>query len=89
MPKGLKRYMKHALTDMMIVTQMFTTGTYSIERKRHLKALWMDVKAYDKDMYYFLKYRSYNTLVSFLPFRIKGFVMMQSYLHLTRKINLG
>ncbi len=89
MPKGLKRYMKHALMDMMIITQMFTTGEYSIERKNNLKQLWSELKTYDKAMYKFLKYRSYNTLVNFFPFRLKGFIMMQSYLHLTRKINLG
>ncbi len=89
MPRGLKRYMKHALMDMMIITQMFTTGEYSRDRKKHLNDMWAELKAYDKKMYHFLKYRSYNTLVTFLPFRLKGFVMMQSYLHLTRKIKLG
>lgn len=89
MPKGLKRYMKHALMDMMIITQMFTTGKYTSQRKTDLKNLWSELKQYDRMMYKFLKYRSYNTIVSFLPFRLKGFIMLQSYLHLTRRINLG
>ena len=89
MGKGLRGYMRHALTDMMIITQMFTTGEHTKERKEDLKQLWKDVKAYDPKMYYFLKYRSYNTIVSFLPFRLKGFVMTKSYLYLTKKIKLG
>ncbi len=89
MPKGLKRYVKHNLTDMMVITQMFTTGECTNQRKKDLKTLWSELKAYDIKMYRFLKYRSYNTLVTFLPFRLKGFVMTKSYLYLTRKIKLG
>jgi glycosyltransferase involved in cell wall biosynthesis len=89
LPVDLKKYMKHALTNMMIITQMFTTGKCTKERKRKLSELWRDIKIYDKKMYYFLKYRSYNTLVTFLPFRIKGLVMTKSYMYLAKKIKLG
>ncbi len=89
MQKGLKTYMLHNLTDMMIITQMFTTGDTSKKRKEDLKTLWHELKSYDKEMYYFLKYRSYNTIVTFLPFRLKGFIMTKSYLYLTKKIKLG
>lgn len=89
MNKGLRGYMRHALTDMMLITQMFTTGENTKERKDDLKKLWQDVKLYDKKMYNFLKYRSYNVIVSFLPFRIKGFVMRKGYLYLAKKIKLG
>lgn len=88
-PKGLKNYIKHFLTITMIVTQMFTTGKVSKERKKDLKELWKFLKVHDKKLYRFLRYRSYNALVNFLPWRIKGFVMKKSYFYLTRKVKLG
>lgn len=88
-PKDLKKYMRHALTSMMIITQMFTTGKCTKERKNKLKELWKDIKTFDKKMYYFLKYRSYNTLVSFLPFKLKSIIMIKGYHYLAKKIKLG
>ncbi|MDD4090588.1 MAG: glycosyltransferase family 2 protein [Acholeplasmataceae bacterium] len=89
MSKGLRRYIKHYLSAIMIITQMFTTALKTKERKRQLKRLWSNLKANDPKMYRFLKYRSYNVVVNFLPWRIKGFVMVRGYQHLARKIKLG
>lgn len=88
-PKGLRNYMKHFLSAIMIITQMFTTGKSSSERRKSLKKLWKDLKQNDKKLYRFLRYRSYNTLVNFLPWKLRGYVMMKGYKYLAKKVKLG
>lgn len=89
LPKGLRSYIKHLLAVTMIVTQMFTTAKTSKKRKQNLKALWNYFKHNDIKLYRYLKYRSYNVVVTFLPWRIKGFIMKKGYFYLTRKVKLG
>jgi glycosyltransferase involved in cell wall biosynthesis len=89
LPKGLKSYMKHCLSAMMIITQMFTVAADTKDRRDDLKQLWYNLKKQDRRMYHFLKYRSYNTLVHFLPWKIKSFIMVKSYIYLTKKVKLG
>ena len=89
LPKGLRKYMFHFLSAIMIITQMFTTAEYSKERKDELRKLWSDLKKNDKKLYRFLRFRSYNSLVNFLPWRIKGYIMVKGYLYFAKKIKLG
>jgi glycosyltransferase involved in cell wall biosynthesis len=89
LPKGLKYYMKHFLSAIMIITQMFTVGEHTKERQQHLIGLWKDLKKQDIKMYRFLRYRSYNTWVNILPWRLKSFVMVKGYLYLAKKVKLG
>ena len=87
--RELRDYLKQFLSAIMIITQMFTTGEYSGERKKALNKLWSDLKKNDIKMYRFLKYRSYNTLINFLPWRLKGWITTKGYLYLAKKIKLG
>ncbi len=89
MPKKLRKYMKHFLSAIMIITQMFTVGKKDKQRKQDLKELWSNLKNTDKELYRFLRFRSMNTLVNFLPWRLKGFVMVKGYFFLANKIKLG
>ena len=89
LPKGLKSYMKHCMSSMMIITQMFTVANDSEERRSDLKSLWKYVKENDIALYRYLKYKSTNRFVHFLPWKIKSFVMVNSYLYLAKKIKLG
>ena len=89
LPKKLRNYMKHDIVAMMIITQMFTVADDSRERRNDLKNLWTYIKDKDIKLYRFLKYRSYNTWVHFLPWRIKSFVMVKGYLYLVKKVKLG
>ena len=88
-PKGLRQYMKHSLSAIMTITQMFTVAESSFERKEHLYQLWQDIKAHDIDMYRFLRYQSMNTWVNFLPWTIRRFVMVKGYFYLAKKVKLG
>jgi len=87
--KKLKRYIKHFLSRMMIITQMFTVGEINKIRKEDLKKLWLDLKLRDKKMYKFLKYKTVNVIANFLPTRLKRWVFMKGYYYLTKKVKLG
>jgi glycosyltransferase involved in cell wall biosynthesis len=89
LPKGLKQYMKHCLSAIMMITQMFTVASDSKERRIEMKLLWNQLKIRDKAMYRFLKYRSLNTSVNFLPWKLKGYIMVKGYFYLAKKIKLG
>lgn len=89
MPKKLSKYMLHLLSAIMMITQMFTTAEYSQERKESLTKLWKDLKTNDRKLYRYLRFRSYNALVNFLPWRIKGFVMVKGYKHFAKKVKWG
>jgi len=89
LPKGLKSYMKHCISAIMIITQMFTVADDTKERRNDLWEMWDHIKKQDSKLYRFLKYRSLNTWVTFLPWKIKSFVMVKSYLYLAKKIKLG
>lgn len=88
-PRGLRQYMKHNISAIMMITQMFTVAEDSRDRRLHLKALWEHIKKRDIKLYRFLKYRSMNTWVHFLPWKIKGLIMVKGYLYLVKKVKLG
>jgi len=89
LPNGLSSYMKHCIGSMMIITQMFTVANDSQERRTDLKNLWKHVKENDINLFHYLKYRSFNKYLFYLPWRIRSFVMVNSYLYLAKKIKLG
>lgn len=89
MPRGLGRYMWHSLQAIMVITLLFTCAECSKERKAALKKLWGDLKSRDRAMYRRLKYRSYSTVVNFLPWRLRGFVLKKGYVLLSKKNKLG
>ena len=89
LPKGLKSYMKHCLAAILMITQMFTVAEDTKDRRSDLKELWRHIKDSDISVYRYLKYRSMNTMVYFLPWKIKSYVMVKGYLYLAKKIKLG
>ena len=66
---------------------MFTTGGKEDipGRKAALAELWNCVRERDGQMYAFLR-RSYPALVNWLPFRLRGRVMVAGYLYYSKKI---
>ena len=89
MEKGLRKYMFHALNLMTLVTLMFTCGKNTKERKEATKEMWKYCKEHDKKLYRFLRYRSFAVLVNFLPFGLKGKIMMAGYKAEVGKHNVG
>ena len=84
---GLCGYMKHYLSVVMMLTMMFTTGGKDDVpwRKAALGELWDCVRERDGQMYAYLR-RSYPALVNWLPFRLRGRVMVAGYLYYSKKI---
>lgn len=89
MPKGLKKYMWHAMQALMMTTLLFVSAEYSKERKQDLKQMWAHIKAKDKALYRKLRSNSYATSVNYLPWRLRGFVMLVGYKILCKKVKLG
>lgn len=88
-PKGLGRYMFHALSDYMLATMLFVLGEYSKERKAAMKSLWRHIEESDKALYRKLRYRSYATVAMLFPGRLKTAVLRYSYRRLCKKIKVG
>lgn len=84
---GLCGYMKHYLSVVMMLTMMFTAGGKEDipGRKAALGELWNYVRERDGQMYAYLR-RSYPALVNWLPFRLRGRVMVAGYLYYSKKI---
>lgn len=89
MPKGLKNYMWHLLNDIMIITVTFVCGGNTPERKADLKALWQYIKERDIKIYRKLRYRSYSSVINFLPWRLRGWVSELGYKVLCKRRKFG
>jgi glycosyltransferase involved in cell wall biosynthesis len=89
MDKPLRRYLFHALESLMVVTLFFTCGEDTKERKQATKDLWKYIKTKDPRMYRKLFFRGFPTIVNYLPFWLKGKVMMFSYKRMVAREHLG
>lgn len=89
MPKGLKRYMWHALQAILMNTLFFTCAECSPERKAALKDFWQFIKEHDKKMYRKMRSRSYATVVNYLPWKLRGAILSWGYGILCKRIKLG
>ena len=89
MPKGLKRYMWHALEVIMVVTLFFTCAEMSDERKNDLKELWQHIKSRDIKLYRRLRNCSYAMPANYLSWRVRGYVMSKGYDILCKRVKLG
>ncbi|MGI6392107.1 MAG: glycosyltransferase family 2 protein [Candidatus Izemoplasmatales bacterium] len=89
MEKGLRRYMLHCLSAIMMITIFFTVAKDGKERRQALSKLWKYVKDRDRDLYRFLRWRGMPVIVNWLPWRLRGIIMTAGYKILTRRIKLG
>lgn len=87
--KPLRRYLKHMLGTIMMNTLLFTVAEDNKERRKAVKDLWRGIKAYDKKMYNFLRFRTYPAVVNWLPWKIRAAVMIKGYRVLCNKFKLG
>lgn len=87
--KGLKKYMFHALAVIMLCTMYFTCSSSEKERKAAYKEMWAHIKRQDKKLYRKLRFRSYVTVVVFLPWRLRFFIEDKAYKHLCKSMCLG
>lgn len=88
-PRGLRRYMFHALANYMMTTFLFVCAENSGERKAAYKGMWAHIKGKDKELYRKLRYGSYVFAASVLPWRLRRVVLVISYKILCKRIKLG
>ncbi len=87
--KGLKKYMFHCLGAIMIITIFFTVAKDDSERRENLKNLWEFIKEHDFKLYRRLRLRSIPAIVNYLPWRLRGVIMVLGYKYLSKRIKLG
>ncbi len=88
-PKGLRRYMFHAQETVMLITLIAVCAEDTPERRASLKAFWEHVKAKDKKLYKWLRWRSYAWLVCWMPWRMRGKMLLWGYNIAKKKLKLG
>ena len=88
MQPRLRGYMKHDINVLMCLSLMFTTGGREdvAERKATLKKMWSDIKAEDREMYRFLRHRSYISLICWMPFSWQRFFTTIGYYYFKNKL---
>ena len=88
-PRGLRRYMIHALANYMMTTQLFVCAEDSPERRAAYRAMWAHIKEKDVALYRKLRYRTYVLSATLLPWKLRGFYLVHGYKLLCRKMKLG
>lgn len=88
-PKGLRKYMFHALGCYLVTTLLFILGEYSKERTQKVKELWQYIKERDKKLYGKLRFRSYSAIVMLFPGRLRKAILVGSYKILCKRVKLG
>ncbi|MGN0815033.1 MAG: glycosyltransferase family 2 protein [Candidatus Coproplasma sp.] len=89
MPKGLRKYMLHDLSVIMMLTLMFTSAGKDERdlRKAALCKLWDFIRQRDIKMYRYLYHRSYPALFNWMPFGMLGKVTFTGYRVYSRVLN--
>lgn len=90
MPAGLRRYMLHCLSAVMINTMMFCcSGGDSPERKQAYEELWKHIKERDPKLHQFLQHRGMPAAVVWMPWKLRGTTMLWGYRLLCKVVKLG
>ncbi len=89
LPKGLRKYMYHALKAVMSNTVFFTCGENTQERKDGLQTFYDTVKAHDVRMYKYVKHHSYASVTNWMPWGMRGKVTLFFYNLLCKIVKLG
>lgn len=89
LPKGMQKYLRHDLHAVMMNTLMFTWGINSKERRAAAKAMWKEIKAFDKKLYRMIRFRGYPLSVIYMPAFLRPKIMMFGYKMIAKKYKLG
>ncbi len=90
METGLRKYMLHALSAIMIITMMFCcSGGDTPERKKAYQDLWSHILERDPKLYHYLSKKGLPALVKWMPWKMRGVTMLGGYKVLCKLIKLG
>ena len=87
MPKGLRKYLLHALSVLNLTTLFFVSGgkDNQPQRKKDFKKYLADLKSNDMEMYKHLRYKSYYSLIYWLPYIFQKRIITFGY-NVTAKV---
>lgn len=88
-PKPLRDYMLHYIGTIMMNTLLFTGAADSPERRQSLKEFWKYFKERDPKLYRRIRYFSYPAITNLMPWKIRGWAMVQGYKILCKVMKLG
>lgn len=88
-PRGLRKYLLHDVSAIMMNTLLFCCGGKEEARKIAYKKLWQDLKQRDKKLHNKLKYRSLPALVTWMPWNMRRAVLVFGYKMLCKFVKLG
>jgi len=90
MEKPLRRYMLHCLSAIMMNTMLFCcAGGSEPERIQAHDALWQHIKERDPRLYRRLTRRAMPMAVKWIPWKLRGKVMLFGYKVLCKTVKLG
>ncbi len=88
-PKGLRKYLLHDLSAIMMNTILFCCGGNEPERKVAYDGLWTNLKQRDIKLYQYLTMRGLPALVVWMPWRMRKNVMLMGYKVICKFVKLG
>lgn len=87
---GLRKYMLHYFGAIMMTTELFCCcGGSEQERKDALNGLWQYMKERDPKLYKYMRTRYLPALCYWIPWKLRGHVMLWGYNFLCKTIKLG
>lgn len=90
MEKGLQKYMLHCLSAIMINTMMFCcSGGDDPQRRASYQALWDHIQENDPKLWGYLRHRGLPAIIAWMPWKLRGSVMLIGYKILCKTIKIG
>lgn len=90
LPRPLRQYMLHCLGAIMMNTMLFCcAGGSEPERIRAHDAMWENIRQRDPELYRHLSRCAWPALVKWMPWKMRGKVMLLGYRFLCKTVKLG
>lgn len=90
MEEGLRKYMLHDLSAIMMNTMMFCcSGGEDEKRKQEYDAMWAHIYERDPKLHDYLLTKGLPAMVSWMPWKLRGKTMLYGYKVLCKLIKLG
>jgi hypothetical protein len=90
MPKGLRKYLLQDLSAIMMNTMMFCCSGGDDEiRRAAYQQMWDGLKERDPKLYDYLYHKSLPALVTWMPWKLRGSLMLTGYKALCKFLKLG
>ncbi len=90
MPQGLRKYMLQQLSAIMMNTLMFCCSGGDDETRRQAYAdMWGNLKERDPKLFDYMYHKGLPAVVTWMPWKMRGFCMLWGYKALCKLLKLG